>query len=84
MPMSLAYQIAGNGPALGGGNQGSISWSIGVTGLLYSKYELGVKYVSARARYNVNPITGVVTTTNGSNAVQSQHDWVALTFKTTF
>lgn len=84
MPTSLGYQIRGNGAALGGGNEDSLSWSIGVTGKLYSKYEFSLKYADARSRYNTNPVTGLVTTTNGSNAVQSDHDWVVFTFKTSF
>jgi hypothetical protein len=83
MPTSLAYQIKGNGPALGGGNEGALSWSIGVTGTLYSKYEFSLKYADTQAQYKVNPATGVVTTTNGT-AVQNDHGWVFFTFKTTF
>jgi hypothetical protein len=84
MPTSLAYQVRGNGAALGGGNEGALSWAVGVTGKLYSKYEFSLKYADARARYNTNPVTGLVTTVNGSNAVQSDHDWVVFTFKTSF
>ena len=83
MPTSLAYQIKGNGPALGGGNEGALSWSAGITGTLYSKYEFSLKYADTQASYKVNPATGVVTTTNGT-AVQNDHGWVFFTFKTTF
>lgn len=84
MPNVLAYQILGNGPALGGGNQGTIAWSTGIVGMLYSRYEFTLKYVDARSRYKTDPNTGLVTTTNGSNAVQSDHGWLSFTFKTTF
>ena len=84
MPTSVGYQIHGNGAALGGGNEGSLSWSIGVTGKLYSMYEFSLKYADARSRYNTNPLTGLATTTNGANAAQSNHDWVVFTFKTSF
>lgn len=84
MPTSLGYQVRGNGAALGGGNEGSLSWAVGVTGKLYSKYEFSLKYADARSQYNTNPLTGLVTTTNGANAVQSDHDWLVFTFKTSF
>lgn len=84
MPTSLAYQVRGNGAALGGGNEGSLSWAVGVTGKLYSKYEFSLKYADARSQYNTNPLTGLVTTTNGANAVQSDHDWLVFSFKTSF
>ncbi|MES3021827.1 MAG: DUF1302 family protein [Pseudomonadota bacterium] len=84
MPVSLAYQVRGNGAALGGGNEGSKSWAVGLTGKLYSKYEFSLKYADASSKYNTNPLTGLVTTTNGANAVQSNHDWLVFTFKTTF
>lgn len=84
MPTSLAYQIKGNGPALGGGNEGTLAWSVGLTGLLYSKYEFTLKYADVHVQYKTNPATGLVTTTNGSNAVQDSHGWLGFTFKTTF
>ncbi|MES2320783.1 MAG: DUF1302 family protein [Pseudomonadota bacterium] len=84
MPTSLAYQIRGNGAALGGGNEGSLSYSIGVAGKLYSKYEFSLRYADASSRYNTNPLTGLFTNGNGSNAVQSDHDWLVFTFKTSF
>ncbi|WP_076590858.1 DUF1302 domain-containing protein [Herminiimonas arsenitoxidans] len=82
MPTSLGYQIKGNGPALGGGNEGSLSWSIGLTGKYLARHEFSLKYAEARSRYNTDPATGVVTTTNGSNAVQSNHNWIFFTYKT--
>ncbi|MES2258540.1 MAG: DUF1302 family protein [Pseudomonadota bacterium] len=84
MPTSLGYQVRGNGAALGGGNEGGLNWSVGVAGKLYGRYEFSLKYADARNRYKTDPVTGLVTTTNGSNAAQSDHDWLILTFKTTF
>ncbi|RJF92749.1 DUF1302 family protein [Noviherbaspirillum saxi] len=82
MPTTLAYQIKGNGSALGGGNEGAVAWSIGIAGTLYSRYDFALRYVDARAQHNTNA-AGVATTTNG-NAVQNDHGWVSFTFKTTF
>ena len=46
------------------------------------KYKFGIKWADQRARYNTGP-NGMVTTVNG-NAVQNNHGWLALTFKTSF
>lgn len=83
MPTSLAYQIYGNGAALGGGNENALTWSIGVAATLYSRYDFALKFVDSKARYKTNPATGLVTTTNGS-AIQSDHGWLSFNFKTTF
>lgn len=82
MPVTVAYQIKGNGPALGGGNEGAVTYSIGVAGTLYSRYDFSLRYVDSYAKYATNN-AGVVTTTNGS-AVQNDHGWLSFTFKTTF
>ncbi|WP_075790694.1 DUF1302 domain-containing protein [Massilia putida] len=84
MPTSLAYQIYGNGAALGGGNEDAMTWSLGLAATLYSRYDFAIKYVDGKARYKTNPATGLVSTTNGSGAIQSDHGWLSVTFKTTF
>jgi hypothetical protein len=83
-PVTLAYQLKGNGAALGGGNEDTMAWSVGLVGLLYSRYEFSMKYADIKARYKTNPATGLVTTANGGNAVQNDHGTLFLTFKTTF
>jgi hypothetical protein len=83
-PVTLAYQLKGNGPALGGGNQDTMAWSLGLVGVRYSRYEFSMKYADVKVRYKTNPATGLVTTANGSNAVQNGHGTLFLTFKTTF
>lgn len=82
MPTTVAYQIKGNGAALGGGNEGALSYSIGVAGTLYSRYDFSLRYVDSYAQYATNAL-GVATTTNGG-AVQNNHGWLSFTFKTTF
>ena len=46
------------------------------------KYQFGISWNDSNAGYNT-AANGVVTTTNG-NAVQNNHGWLAMTFKTTF
>jgi hypothetical protein len=81
-PMSISYGLRGNGATLGGGNEGAAAWSVGLDADVQQKYKFGIKWNDARAGYNTGP-TGLVTTTNG-NAVQNNHGWLAMTFKTSF
>ncbi|ROZ69187.1 DUF1302 domain-containing protein [Ramlibacter sp. WS9] len=81
-PMSIGYGLRGNGATLGGGNEGAYTWSVGLEANIQQKYTFAVKYSDSHARYNTGP-TGMVTTVNG-NAVQNNHGWLAMTFKTTF
>lgn len=85
MPTSVAYQIKGNGAALGGGNEGGLTWALGIAGTLYSRYDFALRYVDAHGLYTVNG-ANIVATTNGNspNGVQNDHGWLSFTFKTTF
>jgi len=78
MPVSLAYGIKGNGPALAGGYEGAVTWSIGLAGKLYQKYEFSLKYIDSYARYSDTLHA------SGQQAVQNNHNWLSFTFKTTF
>ncbi len=80
-PMSLSYGLRGNGATLGGGNEGAATWSLGLEANVRQKYIFGIRWNDSRASYNT--ANNLVTTTNG-NAVQKNHGWLALTFKTTF
>lgn len=83
-PATLAYQIRGNGAALGGGNEGMGTWSLALDGTLNSKYEFILRYTGTHIRYKTSPTTGLVTTANnsGNSAVQDSHGWISFTFKT--
>ena len=83
-PVTLAYQLKGNGAALGGGNEDAMAWSVGLVGLRYSRYEFTVKYADVKTRYKTNPANGLFSTANGGNAVQNDHGTLFMTFKTTF
>ena len=81
-PMSIAYGLSGNGATLGGGNEGALSYSFGLEFDMRQQYKFGIKWSDQRARYNTGP-TGLATTSSG-NAVQSDHGWLAVTFKASF
>lgn len=79
MPTSVSYGIRGNGPALAGGNEGAVSWSLGVKGKLYTVYEFSLAYIDSYARYldlNQGLVSGA--------ASQNSHNWLSFTFKTSF
>lgn len=84
MPLTAAYQFYGNGPALGGGNKGQFTGSVGLTTKFQGVHEFSLKYADTRIRYKTNPLTGLVSTSNGSNPVQNDHAWLSFTYKTVF
>jgi hypothetical protein len=84
MPTTAAYQFYGNGSALGGGNQGQFTGSLGLTAKFQGIHEFSLKYADTRIRYKTNPLTGLVSTSNGTNPVQNDHAWLSFTYKTVF
>lgn len=84
LPFSVAYGIKGNGATLGGGNEGAVTWSAGVTANVREKYEFSLKYNDSYTKYKRDSNTGLVTTQNGSNAIQNNHGWLSFNFKTSF
>ncbi len=82
-PMSFAYGLRGNGATLGGGNEGSYAWSIGLAAKYRDNYNFSLKYNDSYARTKNDPTTGWVATQNG-NAAQNDHGWLSFTFSTSF
>lgn len=83
MPMSIGMGIKGNGATPGSTNQGAGSYSIGLSALYKSKYQIDLKFIDYLVRYKDNGTS--MTSFNGQNpAVLSDRGWVSLTFKTTF
>ena len=82
-PMSLAYGLRGNGATLGGGNEGSYSWSIGLGGNYRDVHNFSLKYNDSHARARTDPATGLVSSQNG-NAGQNDHGWLSFTYQTSF
>jgi len=65
------------------------SYSIGVKAKYHGRYEFGLAYNDAKTPYKVATAAGsgvgpTVSTQNGSGAVQNNHGWLSLTFKSTF
>jgi len=92
MPLSWSQGISGNSAITAGGQSGAGSYGVGVAVDIYQKYRIDLKYVGFYGNYSTcpgtpNPATcspGAANVFNGTNAIISDRDFVALTFKTTF
>ncbi|MES2258340.1 MAG: DUF1302 family protein [Pseudomonadota bacterium] len=80
-PISFSYGLHGNGATLGGGNEGSATWSLGLEADYHQKYKFAIAWADSRARYNTS--NGIVTTVSG-NAAQNDHGRLIASFKTSF
>ena len=85
-PLSWSGGISGNSAVTAGGQEDAGSFGIGIAADIRQKYRFDLKYVGFYGDYDKDTIGGVtqVTTFNGTNAVLSDRDFIALTFKTTF
>jgi hypothetical protein len=83
LPMFVNYGITGNNAGLGGGSEGSVSYSLGVEADMRQTYYFSLKY---NGSYNhpqpVNAL-GFFSSGNGTY-MQNNRGWVSLTFKTSF
>ncbi len=94
MPLSWSQGISGNSAITAGGSSGAGSFAIGIAADIYQKYRIDLKYVGFYGNYSTcprTPATGTCVNNNGAadifnglNAIISDRDFVALTFKTTF
>ena len=82
-PASIAYGLRGNGATLGGGNEGSYAWSLGLAAKYRDIYNFSLKYNDSHARTSNDPTTGMISTQNG-NAAQNDHGWLNFTFQVSF
>jgi hypothetical protein len=84
MPTNIAYGIKGNSPAMGGTNEGSYSWSVGVGGVYRSQHSFVLSYIDSYSRYSTRPDGTVTTDYTSGAAVQNDHGRLSLTYKATF
>lgn len=93
MPLSWSQGISGNSAITAGGQEGAGSFAFGIAADIYQKYRIDLKYVGFYGDYSTCPRSPVNAATcangaadifNGTNAIVSDRDFVALTFKTTF
>jgi hypothetical protein len=81
-PISWSQGISGNSAVTAGGQEGAGSFGIGLALDVRQKYRFDLKYVGFYGEYDDD--AGVAAMFNGLNAVLSDRDFIALTFKTTF
>jgi hypothetical protein len=80
MPISVGYGIRGNGATLGGGNEGAVTYSVGLEAVYGMKHYFKVQWADQHARYYM---TAGGPSSSG-NAAQNNHGWLAISYKTTF
>lgn len=83
IPLSINYGLKGVAASSGGGEKGSLTWSIGARMTYVQRYEFGLQYSDSRARPKYDPAgTSVV---GGSGSVgTTDRGWLVFTFKTGF
>lgn len=89
LKMPVVYQtgLSGNSPVLFGGYEGNGSYSVGLTADVKNKYTVSLNYNGYFTKYKEalnalgQPSIGQV---NGIGYLNSDRNWVSLTFKTTF
>lgn len=80
VPISVSYGLKGNAAIPGGGNEGAVTWSVGVDANYRNAHRFSLKYNDSKARYaNV----GGQNIANGS-AINNNHGWLSFTYKTSF
>lgn len=93
MPMSYNRGLKGNSPVPFGGNQGTGSWSIGLSADYQAKYKFDLTYidyyglvnaVSTPVAFAVPDIGSTVMGTSNGNGPIRDRGWLSFTFKTTF
>jgi hypothetical protein len=98
MPMHYDRGLKGNSPVPFGGNEGSGSWSIGVSADYKTQYVFTLAWTDYFGKMNSAanlfgpsgffPTPGIgnleAATTNGGNAYIKDRGWLSFTFKTTF
>lgn len=85
-PMFLQVGLKGNSPVPFGGNQGTGSYSLGLSAEVRSKYSVSLQYSGYLLRTKKGIVDGLqtVSSANGLGNTFADRGWVSLTFKTTF
>jgi hypothetical protein len=84
LPISVGYGIKGVGATLGGVVENVYNYAIGVTAKVDgARHVVTLRWADSSVPYETNPATGIYTR-SPSGAVQNNHGWVSLSYKTTF
>ncbi|WP_095156510.1 DUF1302 domain-containing protein [Pseudomonas sp. Irchel 3E13] len=79
VPLTVNYGLSGNAATAGGGNEGALTWSVGVQLTYAQRYEFGLRYADSDAQSKHIP--GDTVGGNGSVG-GTDRGWLAFTFKT--
>lgn len=83
LPMSLNAGLRGNAPSNGGGNEGTLSWSIGARLVYANKHEFTLQYADSHARAKHDPSNSVQVGGSGPSSINDR-GWLVLTYKVSF
>ncbi|MCO8310794.1 DUF1302 domain-containing protein [Pseudomonas mandelii] len=81
VPLTVNYGLHGNAPTAGGGNEGALSYSVGVKLTYAQLYEFGLRYADTDAR---SKTLANGTVAGNGNVGGTDRGWLAFTFKTSF
>lgn len=83
MPMTLNYGISGNAATLTGGNEGALTWSLGLRATVSQRHEFSLRYADGHAQTKYNAAGTVVTGGNGGVS-GNDRGYLSFTYKTAF
>lgn len=83
LPVTLAAGLKGNAPSNGGGNEGTLSWSVGAKLVYAQKHEFTLQYADSQARAKHDPTNSVQVGGSGPSSTNDR-GWLALTYKVGF
>lgn len=83
MPMSVSYGIKGNESDLTPGNEGSVSYGIGLEADVFQRYKVNVAYHGFDGKIS-HVSNGVYADANGGTPLLRDRGWLSLTLKASF
>ena len=83
LPVSVNYGLSGNAASAGGGNEKSLSWSVGTKMVYQQKHEFSLQYANTSAKPKYDPSGTTVIGGNGSVGT-TDRGWLAFTYKSAF
>jgi hypothetical protein len=83
LPISLSAGLKGNAPSNGGGNEGTLAWSVGARLVVGQKHEITLQYADSQARAQHDAANTVQLGGSGPSSTNDR-GWLALTYKVGF
>lgn len=92
MPMFYTTGLKGNSPVLFGSNEGFSNWSVGLSAIYRTLYQVDLSLNGMHTNYGKGTGTGfdgltgqpIQAYANGQSSISNGHTWLSLRFKTSF